>query len=707
MRALLLTTALFAFALPGSLAAQGSIGGRDTVPGGCSTRPPRPPAYPGPADIVPTASSPSPAAPAAPAPTSPRPGAGSPNSAGFNPYTPPAVTPTSTPWDDPSSWRHWWVLNREPYLGLKTIASQAGVITGSDDFFLGQGEGREEREIALVDDKAFFGRVVPALSDLLKTERDSAMRSLALIALAEGGAGRPGSEALVDVILPELDSGRVEVAEAATVALGILGRLEAAEVLLEVLNCYAHSLKANHGLDFGAHVSPRQRAFAAYALGLLGQRAEGAAHEYWRVRIVNALASAVMNDQHGSQEMRSACIVALGLVRLDVADELGARQSPAQRRRGSMLTTRQEQVRWLLGALEEAEFDSRVRSQAPVSIARLMLDAPASFSLRELATVRIATLMGDGAGEQIRVRRGCAQALGWIVDCDEGKLDVTAREALIEAARSASDQGVRRFAWIALARAAARPGTEGEPFAGVPAARKALGKELADGSTPLRPWAAVAVGMLERGLLEAGQAASPDMRRALRSALADARTLEEVGACGIGIGLARDQDAAELLRKEFRATKDPQTRGDLALALGLIEDRGALDIMRAACESAVNQPELVLHLAMGLALLGDKEIGAKLEQLLDEEPSSGPAVNLLTALGRVGASHTVERLVAAAADTSTPTASRAAAIGALGRVVELDLLPWASRLSIGSSYRSDVVTLTTVPRGDGVLDLRP
>ena len=662
--------------------------------GSGKTKPTRPPVvYPGPADIVPTASSPSPAAPMPSAPASPRPGAAAPRSP-QNPYVAPAITATSTPWDDPSSWRHWWVLNREPYMGLKSIASRADVLTGSDDFFLGLGAGREQREIELVGDATFFEQVVPALEQLLESEKDTGMRALALLALAEGGAGRPGSEVLVDVIAPYLDSGRSALAEAATAALGVLARPEAAELLIELMHCNPEALD-DRDLEFGKHVSPRQRAFAAYALGLMGQRLDPRTDGYWRIRIANALARSVMSDQHSTHEVRSACMVAMGLVPLPIA----ADGVPVVT---SLLTTRQQQVRWLLGALDEADFDSRVRSQAPVSIARLMSDAPVDFSLREAATIRIATLMGDRAGEQIRVRRGCAQALGWIVDSDEGKLDVVAREDLIEAARRASDQGVRRFAWIALARAASRAGSEGEALAGLSEARKALGRELADGSTPMRPWAAVAIGVLERALIDAGHSASPDMQRALRGALADARTLEEVGACGIGIGLSLDPAAGELLREE-----DPETRGDLALALGMVEERGALDTLRAACEDAVNQPALVLHLAMGLALLGDKEIGGRLEELLDEETSSGPSVNLLAALGRVGASHTVDRLVAAARDTDSTTASRAAAIGALGRVVELDLLPWSSRLAVGSSYRSDVDTLTTVPRGDGVLDLRP
>jgi HEAT repeat protein len=411
-----------------------------------------------------------------------------------------------------------------------------------------------------------------------------------------------------------------------------------------------------------------------------------------------------MNDMHGSHELRAAAVVALGLVPLQVS---GKPTPPGSGRRQALITTREEQVRWLLGALDEVGFDPRVRAQVPVSLARLMADVPVDFPQRDLAVERIAQLMGDRSCEQIPVRRGCAQALGWLVDCDASELDSSVRALLIEAGEDASDQGVRRFAWIALARAAGRPGTEGDPLAGAPEARAALSSELAGGGTPMRPWAAVALGVLERSLLDVGREASDDVRSALRRALEDARTLEEVGACGIGIGLSRDPAAGELLRREFATTRDPETRGDLALALGMAGDRAALERLRAACADAVDQPELLLQLSKGLALIGDKQIGGRLEELLEESDSSMPASNLLASLGRIGAAHTVDRLVATIADGEQPTATRTAAVGALGRVTELALFPWTTRLSVGSAYRSGVETLTTVPRGHGVLDVRP
>jgi HEAT repeat protein len=691
----LLLPALALAALSGTALAQGGWGGCPSQP-----RTP-PPVYPGPTDLVPTAGAPAvpapttapmPAGPSTPAPATPAPNPGQ--------VGPQHVVPTTglTLGDvDSSLWRHWWDLNKEPYLGLRTAVRSAGVLTGSDDFFLGGGPDFGDRPGARVTDASFQSEILPALLARLDEERSTGLLATTLLALGEAGSGRDGADECLAQLISFADDGRAPVAEAATIALGVLAHPGSLDVLEGLLSCRTGWLANEYGLDFGAHVPTRQRAFAAYALGLVAAETD----DYVRTRIVNRLTSEIMNEAHGADEVQAAAVLALGLAPLPISH----RPFDATRR-PQVQMTRQEQVRWLLGALDESRLPTRVRAMVPTSLGRLLRDVSEDVEARDVTVQRLVALLRPRSGERPQVRRSCALALGWVADCDDDELDTAAREALIEAATELADQQTRHFALIALGRAAGRPGSGNEPLAGVAEVRKMLGRTLARGSTPVRPWSALAIAVLERSLDDLRQPSSDDMKVALRAALRAARTPDETGALAIAVGITRNPEAARALREKLGQLRDDQARADVAVALGMVGDASVMERLRALIEDSRTRAVLQEAAATGLVLIGDKAAAATLAELFEEAKSQASQVSLLAALGRTGDARSVDLLRKTATSSEHTSGTRAAAISALGCIAERADLPWTAHLSVGASYLSDVGTLTTLPRGGGVLDLR-
>src|SRR5207248_2837793 len=62
----------------------------------------------------------------------------------------------------------------------------------------------------------------------------------------------------------------------------------------------------------------------------------------------------------------------------------------------------------------------------------------------------------------------------------------------------------------------------------------------AGGSTAMRPWAGLSVGVMERALKDAGEPQSGDAKEVLRNSLKDAKSPDQVGAYAIGVGIAQD-----------------------------------------------------------------------------------------------------------------------------------------------------------------------
>ena len=139
----------------------------------------------------------------------------------------------------------------------------------------------------------------------------------------------------------------------------------------------------------------------------------------------------------------------------------------------------------------------------------------------------------------------------------------------------------------------------------------------------------------------------------------------------------------------------------------MVEARGSIVSLQAICEDSTYDSELLGSTAVGLALIGDKGVRGQLGELLEGSRSLSSQAALLRALSRVGDARSLTLLVEVSVDEERTSSARSFGLAALGRVSELDELPWTARLSVGANYNSGVDTLSSLPRGAGVIDFAP
>ena len=186
---------------------------------------------------------------------------------------------------DPTSWEHWWHFSKDPYLALKAHILDGEVVTHGDD------PSGASAPLGLVSTFA-----VPALVHALETEHEPDAVTGAMIALARIGDGDLRAHAAEWSALFERfeRDPNQEIAETSLVARGILGFEGAAPGLAELLLDGPDGRKRA-----GGHAVPtRTRSFAAYALGLLGERAR---NEDLRRFVVHHLLHAMRDESaHGA-----------------------------------------------------------------------------------------------------------------------------------------------------------------------------------------------------------------------------------------------------------------------------------------------------------------------------------------------------------------------------------------------------------------------
>ena len=674
-----LVGALTSFAPP--LGAHGSGGGGPGI-----VPPPQPPAV-GPAPFVQGPGTQAPSSPAAPGPSSGTPSPAAPGSnQGGGPSTPGAESP------DLASWRFWWNYNWRPYLELKARVHSGGVVTGSDDFFLGRGEDGARGSATRPDAVLIHGQIAPVLRGFLKTEKTSHVLTSSMLSLAKVGDDPQGQGSAVAAILPLLGHSNVTVSEVAALSLGIHGREDSAFLLADLLA----DNERGRALNGGARVGERVRAFAAYGMGQIGQRT---GREEVRRFIVSKLATTYENGS-GGFDVRVACLLSMGLVPLPSNPEWAPRDD------GYVLASNclEAQIAWARVVLDAEDWSALDRAHAPTTMARLAA-AGGSGEVREAVARVLIDYLGPHAKAPREVEQSCAQGLGFLGDGDEDELDRDIRETLFAVPRNVSDRQARAFALISLAQVASRPGGgEGDPLAGATEVRKHLARELARGKSFIRPWAAMAAGVLERGLADAGVITSTELAEATRAELAAARSPENVGALCISLGLQGDPQAIPLLIEVVAESSEPQSRGFAMIALGLLEANEGIEVIQSTLEDSKYRAELVRDAALGLGLMRNPKVTASLVDMLRDSKSLTTWGGVCYSLGQLGDANAADPLLELALDTSRPAIARGLAAEALGGIADREDLPWNTALSVGTNYRANPSTLSD-PDVVGVLDL--
>jgi len=294
-------------------------------------------------------------------------------------------------------------------------------------------------------------------------------------------------------------------------------------------------------------------------------------------------------------------------------------------------------------------------------------------------------------------------ALGMIGDAGKDKLNEDIRKSLIRYSAD-GDQQSSNFCMIALAQVGGRG--RGDDFEkGRQEARNFILTSLTKGKNHLKPWAGIAVGVLERELINDGLVPSDGAKSTLRDAFKDAQQPDRLGAYSIGLGIAKDAEAKKLVLDKMKETSEINAKGYMCISLGLMDARDYKKDLQDVVTDSTYKPDLLKQAAIGLGLLGDKELVPVLTKALGEAKSQASEAALASALGFIGDSRSIDPLIAMLKKKEgiTDTARGFAAV-ALGIVADKELLPWNSKISTNINYRATTTTLTG-EGATGILDI--
>ena len=573
---------------------------------------------------------------------------------------------------DLDEWSLWWLLHHEGYVTVEPWRLGA---TGSDGFFLGRGQV-DEANLGGLSDASIYGRIVPALVHALEDDPSEALRTGALLSLARIGAKAdttPSSAELLAKFIENLDDKNLRIAETACISLGIFGDPRSLGLLSDLL------LNTEVGREsLGRHDVPRRvRAFAAYGIGLLAQNAELEV----RASATQALFSALAEKPGAMPDERIAALVALSMI-----DPTGL--------------SNEESVTRLLDLLDEDNENVSTRAHVPAGLATL-----APFLEEEMREKVLDELLDTASRSTERdlIRAGCVIALGRLGDADEDKLDEKIRKKLMKLA-SAGSYRERTFALISLAQIGARAGVgKGDPREGAEDVRKFFLKRLARAKSRDRPWYALALGVLARGIRDAGDVPSTDALDELRDALGDAKSPNETVAFAVALGLSGDADAVEDLAEEL-VELEPAMRGDVALALGMTGSPAAIAILEESLAKAKHEPHALQNTARALALLRAPNVVPAIQALGEECDCALSNQGIALALGRSRHPDAASPLLTLLEGDESSTLERAYAALGLGYLADKDTTAWSYRIAEAVHYRAYASTLTGANQS-GILDL--
>jgi HEAT repeat protein len=573
--------------------------------------------------------------------------------------------------DDLTRWNYWWEFHKDPFLRLKGAVHGSDVVAYSDAYFLGA-EPRDGVDSMRPTRAELLARVVPALHRTLAATDQRDITSSCLIALAKTGLDHP-DHPLLPALRARLQSRDQEIRETAALALGIAQSADAVDDLIGLVR----DLPRGRTLTQRSEVDDRTRAFAAYGLGLV-------AHTSTALKVKHAafvaLSEVAADTKLPSLDLRVAAVDAIGLLRPERAADGG------DALRAACLACLQRLRQTPAGAGHQL-----VHAHVAPAAANLLEGAPEA-ERAEVVRALVRELRSDES-EQRRNQalvQSAAIALGRLASAD----DAEASAALEETYRESADAQTGYFALVALAEIGGRKNRD-RLLGALESGKKALEK----------PWAALALGVLEQRRLGRREAPDGEIGAALLREIDAIKNPESVAALAVALGLARHEAAAPRLRELLeRYRAHDELAGYLCIALALLDDEAAIEPIRAVVESAGRRPRLLLQGAIALGRLGDKRAA---DQLVDRMGAEGQ--NLVTlgslayAVGQIGDRRSIDRLVAMLDDESASDLARAFAAVALGGVADKEAEPWNAKIARSVNYRAATDALTN--QVSGILDI--
>ncbi len=653
----------------------------------------RPPTYNGPGDgfSAPRAA-PAAAPPRRTAPTSPGGSAPTPT----NPLSPrrphPLLDPMSGGVDeipvDITRWESWWGYNHDAYLDVRR--QLAAFAASSDDNWI-----ETER-------RALQQAVASAFETVIqKGERTTVLRQM-IVTLA-----RLADEDGIDVVLAPFTEQHLrgafpELQESAVLAAGLTGDFDAIGLLRDVLMDNEEGRKATGSQ--GA-IAIRLRSFAAYALGMLGQRVDS---ELVRRYVVHALLYALGEDSSVEREIRVACVLALGLVPAEPCRTPEEALDPARQIEEFHLCGGVV-LEYLVALARERRADPWVRGHAAAALGRLTRaageglaeteDHPAVLSRDQV--VRALVDMLDDADGVIELEQGAALGLGLAADADSDAVDRAARKKLVERIRRGEPM-TQRFALVALGAVVGRPG-DGDKDEGWGENLPFFLRELARSRSGKLPWTALALGVAGHGRLAHARAVPEEIALAIRSRLASEKDPVEAGGLALGLAVLRAEDARtkEALIKAFERIDDASFRTYAAIGLGFLGVHDAADALRASIAAEDASLEVVLAASVGLRLLGHRDVVGELVRRLKESKEPADEIAIVHTLAFLQDPSAGMPLLDLLADPKRDADVRASMAWCLGTLADSTAPDWTAVYANDLDYNHMTWTLSS-PLGDGL-----
>lgn len=262
-------------------------------------------------------------------------------------------------------------------------------------------------------------------------------------------------------------------------------------------------------------------------------------------------------------------------------------------------------------------------------------------------TGAVTLLLGAAKDERKTVRAGALQALGAIADPKDDAVAKVLRDAMADDRQ----MDCRRMAAVSLGRI------------GHTSAEKALLDALEDGTSEVRSFAAMGLGLLVR------RQPNPKLAAVLVKALDRAKADEAAGSLALACAFAGAVDAGPRLA-EIVESGGPTAAPVAAFALGML---GANETQRAVLRAAVAQPGLPLkrrEAALALGALRDPAVVDQLRRICSGRTSDRDRATAVVCLGRVGTDEDIDFVLALLADRDTSDPMRACIVQALGWLLD-------------------------------------
>lgn len=577
-----------------------------------------------------------------------------------------------------NSWQVWWEFNKDPLIRLKEAIHSVGPVSGSDEFYMGNGlrRFRDMLEPAALDKSE---KILPALLRALDGTRNRDIITACLVAIAKLGIETEKTKLhpIFRAYLPRRDQ---EIRETATLAMGIAGLPGAEGDLVDLLG----DTRNGRRLVQRSEVGDRTRSFAAYALGFLARQSQDVE---LKERAFQSLSSVLADRNNRSRDLAVGVIHGIGLLN----------PRPERHAREKLLQWRCVDSLWEYYQRDMGQAWQIIQSHVPGAVARLL--GRGTDAVHERAKKSLVRELTGVVSRQISIYQSAVLALGsMVLPAEEHPSDAQYSVALLNYHDNGADRQARYFSLIALGR-----------IGGASNREKLIQIHGSGRAATDKPWSAMALGLIARAALEeAGFDAKVD--RGIGSMLQ--RDFKEIAnpdtraALAVALGMAGYTEAADDLLEQLEEVQlNDYLLGYVCIGLALMDERRAVVPIRDLVSRSVRRPNLLQQAAVSLGKLGDKQVTEFLQDMLGEEGISVARLSAVAVgLGHIGDRRSIDPLIRLLDDdrnlTSLAQAFVAAALGGIG---DKDDLPWNSVLASDINYRARVDTMTN--GRSGILDI--